>query len=110
MLTSTTLEQAKVAAAVRTGALARVGEAVYLAPAAVAAAAEPLRALPQPFTLAQARQAWGTSRRVAIPLLQHLDAQGLTRRLPDDSRHLLHPEQWWGQTRSGGRPETTDGA
>jgi len=79
----------ELAAAVRTGALARVGEAVYLAPAAVASAAEPLRALPQPFTLAQARQAWGTSRRVAIPLLQHLDAQGLTRRLPDDSRHLL---------------------
>jgi len=81
----------ELAAAVRTGALARVGEAVYLAPAAVAAATEPLRTLPQPFTPAQARQAWGTSRRVAIPLLQHLDAQGLTRRLPDDSRHLLHP-------------------
>jgi selenocysteine-specific elongation factor len=81
----------ELAAAVRTGALARVGEAVYLTPAAVAAATEPLRALPQPFTLAEARKAWGTSRRVAVPLLQHLDEQGRTRRLPDDSRQLLRP-------------------
>jgi selenocysteine-specific elongation factor len=81
----------ELAAAVRTGALARVGEAVYLAPAAVAGAAEPLRALPQPFTLAEARKAWGTSRRVAVPLLQHLDERGATRRLPDDSRQLLQP-------------------
>jgi selenocysteine-specific elongation factor len=79
------------AAAVRTGVLTRVGESVYLTPAAVAAAAEPLRALPQPFTLAQARQAWGTTRRVAVPLLQLLDQRGATRRLPDDSRHLLQP-------------------
>ncbi|MCC5785046.1 hypothetical protein CRM73_19325, partial [Kocuria sp. CCUG 69068] len=28
-----------------------------------------------------ARQALGTSRRVAIPLLEHLDARGWTRRL-----------------------------
>jgi selenocysteine-specific elongation factor len=76
---------------VRTGALTRVGEAVYLAPAAVAAATEPLRALPQPFTLADARKAWGTTRRVAVPLLQHLDERGATRRLPDDSRLLLRP-------------------
>jgi selenocysteine-specific elongation factor len=81
----------ELAAAVRTGVLTRVGESVYLTPAAVAAAAEPLRALPQPFTLAQARQAWGTTRRVAVPLLQLLDQRGATRRLPDDSRHLLQP-------------------
>jgi selenocysteine-specific elongation factor len=81
----------ELAAAVRTGVLARVGESVYLTPAAVAAAAEPLRALPQPFTLAEARKAWGTSRRVAVPLLQLLDQRGTTRRLPDDSRHLLQP-------------------
>jgi selenocysteine-specific elongation factor len=81
----------ELAAAVRTGALARVGDAVYLAPAAVAAATEPLRALPQPFTLADARKAWGTTRRVAVPLLQHLDERGATRRLPDDSRLLLRP-------------------
>ena len=31
----------------------------------------------------------GTSRRVALPLLQHLDRRRLTRRLPDDRRTLL---------------------
>ena len=33
-----------------------------------------LAALPQPFTTSEARQALGTTRRVAIPLLEHLTA------------------------------------
>ena len=37
-----------------------------------------LAELPQPFTLSQARQAWGTSRRVAVPLMEWLDARGVT--------------------------------
>ncbi len=40
-----------------------------------------LAGLPQPFTLSQARQALGTTRRVAVPLLEHLDGRGWTRRL-----------------------------
>jgi selenocysteine-specific elongation factor len=44
--------------------------------------------LPQPFTASQARQAWQTTRRVAIPLLEYLDRAGVTRRLPDDRRTL----------------------
>ena len=47
-----------------------------------------LAALPQPFTLSQARQAWGTSRRVAVPLMEWLDARGVTARLPDNTRRL----------------------
>ena len=47
-----------------------------------------LAALPQPFTLSQARQAWGTSRRVAVPLMEWLDARGVTERLPDNTRRL----------------------
>ena len=35
--------------------------------------------LPQPFTLSEARQALGTTRRVAVPLLEHLDRRGWTR-------------------------------
>ncbi|HEY6748007.1 MAG TPA: selenocysteine-specific translation elongation factor [Mycobacteriales bacterium] len=50
------------------------------------AAAGVLAGLPQPFTLSEARQALGTSRRVAVPLLELLDARGLTRRGPDDRR------------------------
>jgi len=45
-------------------------------------AARVLAGLPQPFTTSQARQAWGTSRRVAVPLAEWLDARGITRRLP----------------------------
>jgi selenocysteine-specific elongation factor len=59
-----------------------------LAPGADAQAAAILATLPQPFTTAQARQALDTTRRVAIPLLEHLDRSSVTRRLPDDRREL----------------------
>jgi len=35
--------------------------------------------LSQPFTTSEARQALTTTRRVALPLLEHLDARGWTR-------------------------------
>ena len=44
--------------------------------------------LPQPFTVAEAKAALRTSRRVAVPLLELLDQRGATRRLPD-SRRLI---------------------
>jgi selenocysteine-specific elongation factor len=75
-------------AAVRSGQLVRIAEGVYLAPGAVEEAAARLRALPSPFTLSAARQAWGTSRRVAVPLAEELDARGVTARLPDGTRRL----------------------
>ncbi|WP_233492502.1 selenocysteine-specific translation elongation factor [Blastococcus sp. TF02A-30] len=78
----------ELAAAVRSGRLVRIAEAVYLAPGVEGAARERLAALPQPFTLSQARQAWGTSRRVAVPLMEWLDARGVTAKLPDASRRL----------------------
>ena len=40
------------------------------------------------YTAIQARQAWGTSRRVAVPLMEWLDRQGATQRLPDNTRRL----------------------
>jgi selenocysteine-specific elongation factor len=78
----------ELAAAVRSRQLVRIAEGVYLAPGAPEEAAARLRALPQPFTLSQARQAWGTSRRVAVPLAEELDARGVTVRLPDGTRRL----------------------
>jgi selenocysteine-specific elongation factor len=33
----------------------------------------------------------GTSRRVVIPLLEWLDREGVTRRLPDDRRTMRQP-------------------
>ncbi|MGZ4537911.1 MAG: selenocysteine-specific translation elongation factor [Blastococcus sp.] len=78
----------ELAAAVRSGQLVRIADGVYLAPGVAERARSRLVALPQPFTLSQARQAWGTSRRVAVPLMEWLDAQGVTVRLPDATRRL----------------------
>ncbi|WP_448613526.1 selenocysteine-specific translation elongation factor [Modestobacter sp. URMC 112] len=75
-------------AAVRDEQLVRIADGVYLAPGVEEAARARLATLPQPFTLSQARQAWGTSRRVAVPLAEWLDARGVTVRLPDNTRRL----------------------
>ena len=53
-----------------------------------ARAVEVLRILPQPFTVSEARHALGSTRRVMLPLLAHLDTTGRTLRLPDDRRRL----------------------
>ena len=82
------LDPRAIAAAARAGLLLRVTEQVVLAPDAQAQAARILAGLPQPFTTAEARQALGTTRRVAIPLLEYLDRAGITQRLPDDRRRL----------------------
>jgi selenocysteine-specific elongation factor len=57
-----------------------------LLPGADARAAELLSRLPQPFTVSQARRALDTTRRVAVPLLEHLDRAGLTERLDEVHR------------------------
>jgi selenocysteine-specific elongation factor len=78
----------ELAAAVRAGRLVRVAPGIYLLPGAEAGAVEVLAGLAQPFTLSEARRALGTTRRVAVPLLELLDASGYTERLPDDRRRL----------------------
>jgi selenocysteine-specific elongation factor len=82
------LDTKAIAAAARAGLLLRVSDQVVLAPGADRAAARALAELPQPFTTAEARQALGTTRRVAIPLLEYLDRTRITERLPDDRRRL----------------------
>jgi len=82
------LDSRAIAAAARAGLLLRVAEQIVLAPDARARAVRILARLPQPFTTAEARQALGTTRRVAIPLLEYLDRAGVTQRLPDDRRRL----------------------
>jgi selenocysteine-specific elongation factor len=78
----------ELAAAERAGAVLRVADGIVLLPGADVRAAAVLAGLPQPFTLSQARQALGTTRRVAVPLLELLDRRRLTRRLPDDRRSI----------------------
>ena len=69
----------ELAAAERAGRLLRLAGGVVLLPTAPRVAQDVVSALEQPFTLSAARQALGTTRRVAVPLLEHLDALGVTR-------------------------------
>jgi len=85
------LGRRELAAAERAGAVLRVADGVVLLPDAVDRARAVLAVLPQPFTTSEARQALGTSRRVAIPLLEMLDRRHVTTRLPDDRRTVQRP-------------------
>jgi selenocysteine-specific elongation factor len=87
-LTQLGLGPRELGAAVRAGALVRIADGVVLLPGSIQDAATMLGALPQPFTVSQARQALGTTRRVTVPLLEILDRKGLTLRLPDDRRRM----------------------
>ncbi|GAA1808220.1 selenocysteine-specific translation elongation factor [Actinomadura chokoriensis] len=71
------------AVAAATGALLRVGDGIVLLPGDDARAAALLAGLGRPFTLSEARRALGTTRRVAVPLLEHLDDKGYTVRVDD---------------------------
>lgn len=84
------LSQAMLARAVAAGLLLKVGE-LHLLPDAPREAVELLAHLPQPFTVAQARIALDTNRRVAISLLEHLDAVGATRRTSEGKRCVVSP-------------------
>ena len=79
----------ELAAAVRTGRLTRIADGVVLGPDALDRAADVLKALPQPFTVAEAKRALGTTRRVAVPLLEQLDARRITRQADDGTRTVV---------------------
>lgn len=79
----------ELAAAVRAGRLTRIADGVVLGPDALDRAAGVLAALPQPFTVSEARRALGTTRRVAVPLLEQLDAHHTTRRSADGTRTVV---------------------
>ncbi len=77
----------ELAAAERAGRLLRLANGVVLLPSAPREALTVVSQLEQPFTLSEARKALGTTRRVAIPVLEHLDATGATR-LVDGKRFV----------------------
>jgi selenocysteine-specific elongation factor len=80
------------AAAVRQGLLLRLtgpSGPVVLLPDAVDEALRRLAQLPAPFTVSDARGALGTTRRVAVPLLEHLDATRRTRRVDANGRVVV---------------------
>ncbi|MDI3329575.1 MAG: selenocysteine-specific translation elongation factor [Micrococcus sp.] len=88
-LTALKLGPRELAAAERLGRLLRLDGTVVLLPTAPALAMRELARLEQPFTTSRARQALGTTRRVAIPLLELLDARGWTRRLDAGHREVV---------------------
>ena len=80
------VDRAELSELVRRGLVVQ-RDGVYFAPSAVAEAARrvaaALQAHPEGLTVAQVRDALGTSRRHALPLLAELDATGVTRRRGD---------------------------
>lgn len=82
----------ELAAAERAGRLLRLAKGVVLLPSAPRAAFDVAAQLEQPFTLSAARQALGTTRRVAVPLLEYLDATGATR-LVEGKRFVCGPRE-----------------
>src|SRR5699024_6941167 len=79
------LGTSELAAAERAGRLLRI-DGIVLLPSAPKQAAKILAQLPGEFTLSEARKALATTRRVAVPLLEYMDAHGLTKRTSDSTR------------------------
>jgi selenocysteine-specific elongation factor len=78
----------QIASLARAGELLRIANGVVLLPGADRRALEVLAGLGEEFTLSAARHALGTTRRVAVPLLELLARTGRTVRTPD-GRHRL---------------------
>lgn len=79
----------ELAVAEKAGRILRLGDGIIVSPRTPAQAMRILAGLDQPFTTSQARQALGTTRRVVIPLLEHLDGRGWTRRLDTTHREVV---------------------
>lgn len=88
-LTALGLGARELAATERAGRLLRLRDGVVLLPTAPALAMRALASLEQPFTTSQARQTLDTTRRIAVPLLEHLDARGWTQRLDAGHRTVV---------------------
>ncbi|WP_028936483.1 selenocysteine-specific translation elongation factor [Pseudonocardia spinosispora] len=87
------LGTAELAALVRAGELIRIADGIVLLPGAEDAAVRVLAEFgDRDFTLSEARVALRTSRRVAVPLLERLNAQGHTARTPDGNHRLTSRE------------------
>ena len=82
------LTERYLAIAVRDGRLVRVAPGIYLRPEAVDLAVARLSGIEQPFTLSQARVALGTTRRIALPLLELMDRTRRTIRIDSDHRTM----------------------
>ncbi|MEZ5166190.1 MAG: selenocysteine-specific translation elongation factor [Acidimicrobiales bacterium] len=80
------IDRAELRELVRRGAVVEL-DGIHFAAASIEAAARAVAQLlttaPDGVTVSEVRDAWGTSRKFAIPLITHLDATGITRRRGD---------------------------
>jgi len=83
------ISTADLARAARAGSVLRLTPTVFLAADAADRAIDVLSTLAQPFTVSDARVALGSTRRVVVPLLEHLDATRRTRKHPDGTRFVV---------------------
>jgi selenocysteine-specific elongation factor len=83
------LGRRELTAAIHAGRLVQLADGVVLAADTPARAAELIADLPEPFSVSAVRAALGTTRRVAVPLLELLDSEGVTHRFADGTRRLL---------------------
>ncbi len=79
----------ELATAAALGRVLRLQPDIIVLPDAPARAMRVLSELEQPFTTSQARRALESTRRVVIPLLEHLDGRGWTERLDTDHRRVV---------------------
>ncbi|MEA2613905.1 MAG: selenocysteine-specific elongation factor, partial [Chloroflexota bacterium] len=70
-------------AAAREGLLVRVSPELAISAELVARAETLINAAPQGITVSAVREALGTSRKYAVPLMEWMDRQGITRREGD---------------------------
>ena len=82
------LGRRELAVAVTLGRLMVLPGEIYVLPSAPALAMRQLATLAQPFTTSEARQLLGSTRRVVIPLLEHLDGRGWTDRIDAGHRRV----------------------
>ena len=67
-----------------TGQILRVDDGIYYPPEVLDGLRDQLRALGKPFTVAQFRDLTQTTRKFALPILQHFDETRFTKRLGDE--------------------------
>ena len=74
------IERSVIEAAARAGLVVQVSPDLIFSPAAVDRALTVVRAAPDGITVSAFREALETSRKFALPLLEHFDRTGVTRR------------------------------
>jgi selenocysteine-specific elongation factor len=82
------LGRRELAAAVALRRLILIADDICLLPTAPALAMRELNKLTQPFTVSQAREQLASTRRVVLPLLEHLDDRGWTVRVDPKHRRV----------------------